>query len=49
MLFGLPLGSVAALAFVVVLPVVAYGLYRIDQARGDGRVTVFGYRSTSES
>lgn len=44
MLFGLPFGSVLALGTVLVLPLVAYGLYRIDRARGDGHVTVLGHR-----
>lgn len=45
-LFGLPLGSGIALATIVALPLLTYGLYRIDRARGDGSVTVFGYRGT---
>jgi hypothetical protein len=48
-LFGLPLGSVLALAAIVALPLAAYGLYRVDQARGDGHVTVFGYRAPTET
>lgn len=46
-LLGLPLGSVIALATVLALPALAYGLYRIDVSRGDGHVTVFGYRTSS--
>ncbi len=45
-LLGLPLGSVLALVTILTLPVVAYGLYRIDVSRGDGHVTVFGYRDS---
>jgi hypothetical protein len=45
-MFGLPLGSSIALAAVVALPLAAYGLHRIDEARGDGYVTVLGYRGT---
>ena len=43
-MLGLPLGTVIALAVIIALPLTAYGLYRIDEARGDGHVTVFGYR-----
>jgi len=43
---GFPLGSALALAVIVALPLVAYGLYRIDRARGPGHVTVLGYRGT---
>jgi ABC-type Co2+ transport system permease subunit len=45
-MLGLPPGSVLALAVIVALPLVAYGLYRVDRARGDGSVTIFGSRST---
>ena len=45
-LFGLPWGTVAALAVVGALPVLSYVLYRIDVARGDGCVTVFGVSSS---
>lgn len=44
-LFGLPLGTVVALVLIVGLPLVAYGLYRIDVERADGYVTLFGQRS----
>lgn len=47
--FGLPLGSVLALAAIVVLPLAAYGLYRIDRTRGDGHVTVFGFRAPTDA
>jgi hypothetical protein len=49
MLFGLPLGSVLTLAAIVALPLAAYGLYRIDRTRGDGHVTVFGYRAPTDA
>ncbi len=48
MLFGLPPGTVIALALIVALPFVAYGLYRIDRARSDGYVSILGYRPPSE-
>jgi len=44
-LFGLPGSTVVALAAVVLLPLLAYALYRIDRARGDGSVTVLGHHS----
>jgi hypothetical protein len=43
---GLPLGTAAALAVVIALPLVAYGLSRVDAARGDGHVTIFGHRGS---
>ena len=43
---GLPLGTAAALGFILAVPLLAYGLYRVDAARGDGHVTVFGHRSS---
>jgi hypothetical protein len=43
---GFPLGSALALVVIVALPLGAYGLYRIDRARGNGHVTVLGYRGT---
>ena len=43
-ILGFPLGSAIALGAIVVLPFVAYGLYRIDRSRGEGHVTVLGYR-----
>lgn len=43
-LFGLPLGTVLALALAIALPLIAYGLYRIDRRRADGYVSVFGVR-----
>ena len=42
--FGLPLGTAAALAVVLGLPLLAYGLSRVDAARGNGHVTIFGHR-----
>ena len=42
--FGLPFGTAIALAVVGALPLFAYGLSRVDAARGDGRVTIFGHR-----
>jgi len=47
-MFGLPFGTVVALLAVAALPVVAYGLYRRDVTRGDGRPTRFG-RSSDET
>jgi hypothetical protein len=47
-MFGLPLGTVAALLVVTALPLLAYGLYRIDVTRGDGRPALFG-RSSDEA
>lgn len=44
---GLPIGTATALAVVVALPVLAYGLFRIDVTRGEGYVTVLGHRSES--
>jgi hypothetical protein len=41
-MFGLPLGSTLALASVLGLPGLAYGLYWIDRQRGSGHVTVWG-------
>jgi hypothetical protein len=49
MLFGLPLGTVLLLGAILALPLAAYGLYRIDRARGDGHVTVLGHRPSSEN
>ncbi|MFP4229213.1 MAG: hypothetical protein ACLFTE_10345 [Salinivenus sp.] len=46
---GLPLGTVIALALVVGLPLLAYGLSRVDRSRGDGYVTVLGRRSSSDA
>ena len=43
-MIGLPLGATIALTVIIALPLAAYGLYRIDEARGDGHVTVLGYR-----
>ncbi|WP_263785504.1 hypothetical protein [Salinibacter grassmerensis] len=43
-LFGLPLGTAAALAVVGSLPLLAYVLYRIDARGADGHVTVLGHR-----
>lgn len=43
-MFGLPLGATIALVVIIALPLAAYGLYRIDEARGGGYVTVLGYR-----
>jgi hypothetical protein len=47
--FGLPLASTIALAAIVALPLAAYGLYRVDRTRGDGYVTVFGYRTPTDA
>lgn len=41
---GLPLGTTLAVLIMIVAPVVAYGLYRVDKQRGDGRVTIVGKR-----
>ncbi|SDJ34407.1 hypothetical protein SAMN04515672_0253 [Natronorubrum texcoconense] len=43
-LSGLPIGTTLAVLVTMLMPVVAYLLYRIDAQRGDGRVTVFGKR-----
>jgi len=47
-LFGLPIGSIVALAAVVVLPLLAYVLYRVDVARNEGLISILGYRDSSE-
>ena len=47
-MFGLPPGTVVALLVVGALPVLAYGLYRLDVTRGDGRPVAFG-RSSDET
>jgi hypothetical protein len=44
--FGLPLGPAAALGLILAVPLLAYALYRVDESRGDGHVTVFGHRSS---
>jgi len=41
-MFGLPTGTVVALALIMALPGVAYGLYRLDVTRGDGQPVTFG-------
>ncbi len=46
-LFGLPLGTAAALAIVGTLPLLAYVLHRIDAKRAGGHVTVLGYRPSA--
>jgi hypothetical protein len=46
-MLGLPFGPTIALAAIIALPLVAYGLYRVDRSRGDGHVTVFGHRAES--
>jgi len=46
-MFGLPLGTVVVLAVIIALPGLAYGLHRVDRSRGDGSVTVLGYRAPS--
>ena len=38
----LPIGTVIALGIMVAVPILTYALYRIDNQRGDGRVTVLG-------
>lgn len=48
-MFGLPLGTVWALGLVVALPLLSYGLHTVDQARGDGHVTVLGRRAPSDA
>jgi len=47
-LFSLPFGTAVALAVVVALPFLAYGLYCVDARRANGHVTIFG-RRRSES
>lgn len=42
--FGLPLGTTLALVVMLVLPFVAYGLYRMDQQSSDGPFTRAGFR-----
>lgn len=46
-MFGLPAATVVALGLMIALPLLAYGLYRVDWTRGDGRVTILG-RSSAE-
>jgi hypothetical protein len=48
-MFGLPIGTVWALGFVIALPLLSYGLYAVDRARGDGHVTVLGRRSLPDA
>ncbi|MFO8100035.1 MAG: hypothetical protein R6T83_10515 [Salinibacter sp.] len=48
-MLGLPPGTVVTLALVVGLPLLAYGLFRIDHARGEGHVTILGRRSSSDA
>jgi hypothetical protein len=47
--FGLPWGTGVALAVMAGLPALSYVLYRIDAARGDGRVTGVGVRAPSDT
>jgi len=44
LVFGLPFGTAAALGVVLAFPLLAYGLFRVDAARGGGHVTVLGHR-----
>ncbi len=48
-MLGLPLGTVAALGLMGALPLLAYGLYRVDRERGEGHVTILGRRSSSDA
>jgi hypothetical protein len=41
-MIGLPAGTVLMLLLMILFPITAYMLFRIDKRRGDGSVTVLG-------